>query len=88
MLEHYRQIEQSTGVRPPELNVPDVPAALAHFWQSFLRVHQARTADDPVAFSEVDAYSRLTGHDFTPDEIDLISELDGVWREERRKWRR
>jgi hypothetical protein len=84
LAEHYRQVERATGRRPPELDLPDIPPMLAPFWEDFLRIHATRTADEPIAFSEVLAYSRLTGTDFEPNEVDLISDLDRVWREERR----
>lgn len=60
-----------------------MPQALLPFWEDFLRIHMSRTADQPIAFSEILAYSQLTGRRFEPDEIELISDLDRVWREER-----
>jgi hypothetical protein len=64
-----------------------LPEALSEFWAVFLRLHRARQADAPIAFSEVLAYSSLTGRIFTPLEVDAISELDALWHQERaKKW--
>lgn len=64
-----------------------MPEALGEFWAVFLRLHRSRQSDTPIAFSEVLAYSQLTGRDFTPDEVDAISELDALWHKERaQKW--
>jgi hypothetical protein len=85
--EHYEQVEKTTGIRPHELDVPPLPETTAEFWAVFLRLHRSRQADAPVAFSEVLAYSRLTGRIFTPLEVDAISELDALWHQERaKKW--
>ena len=62
-----------------------VPERLSEFWSVFLRLHRTRQSDDPVAFSEVLAYSQLTGRIFTPLEVDAISDLDAVWHKERAK---
>jgi hypothetical protein len=60
---------------------------MSELWATFLRLHRARQADAPVAFSEILAYSELTGRRFTPLEVDAISELDALWHQERaKKW--
>lgn len=60
---------------------------MADFWGAFVRLHRSRQSDAPIAFSEVLAYSRLTGREFTPLEVDAISELDALWHKERaQKW--
>jgi len=64
-----------------------LPETTSEFWATFLRLHRSRQADAPIAFSEVLAYSRLTGRIFTPHEVDAISELDALWHNERaKKW--
>lgn len=80
-------MEQSTGIRPPELDYEECPAALSDFWGCFLDLHRQRPADGAIAYGEILAYSRLTGRAFSPLEVRAIVELDGVWREERAKWR-
>lgn len=85
LAEHYQQVERTTGHRPKELDLPKVPPSLAFFWEAFLRLHRSRTADHPIAFSDILAYSQLTGHEFVPEEVDLISSLDRIWNEERRR---
>lgn len=67
--------------------MPDLPKPIEEFWGVFLRLHRARQSDTPIAFSEVLAYSQLTGRVFTPNEVDAISELDALWHKERaKKW--
>jgi len=64
-----------------------LPETTSEFWATFMRLHSARQADAPIAFSEVLAYSHLTGRIFTPHEVDAISELDALWHNERaKKW--
>ena len=85
MREHYEQVEKATGIRPHELDITPLPQTMGEFWSVFLRLHRARPADAPIAFSEVLAYSKLTGRVFTPLEVDAIAELDGLWHAERAK---
>jgi len=85
--QHYEQVEASTGIRPPELDLPPLPADMRTFWRSFLRLHRSRSAQQPIAFEAIVAYSTLTGHQFSPDEVDLICDLDQVHAEELNAWR-
>lgn len=60
---------------------------MEELWETFLRLHRSRQADAPIVFSEVLAYSELTGRRFTPLEVDAISALDALWHKERaKKW--
>jgi hypothetical protein len=60
---------------------------MGELWETFLRLHRSRQSDAPIAFSEVLAYSTLTGRRFTPLEVDAISALDALWHKERaKKW--
>jgi hypothetical protein len=67
--------------------LPEIPATLSELWSTFLRLHRSKPSDAPIAFSEVLAYSELTGRRFTPLEVDAISTLDALWHKERaKKW--
>jgi hypothetical protein len=60
---------------------------MGELWETFLRLDRSRQAHAPIAFSEVLAYSELTGRRFTPLEVDAISALDALWHKERaKKW--
>ncbi len=83
MREHYEHVEKTTGIRPHELDIPPLPKTTSELWATFLRLHRSRQADAPIVFSEVLAYSHLTGRIFTPLEVDTISELDALWHQER-----
>lgn len=67
----------------PELQMPEFPNGMGEFWQTFLDLHNARDPDRPIAFSEILAYSALTGRDFNPLEITGITRLDRAYRQER-----
>jgi len=74
-------------MRPPELDLPEIPKTMGELWETFLRLHRSRQPDAPIVFSEVLAYSALTGRRFTPLEVDAISALDALWHKERaKKW--
>ena len=78
-LEHVRQ---TTGKHIPELDGPDIPSPLAHVWGWFCELDQARTGNgfgaNPITFSELQAWSMLTGNHPRPHEIRLLQKLDRI----------
>ncbi len=72
--------EQSTGKHPAELDGPDIPPALYHVWAWFLELDEARTSNgmgpNPITFSEIQAWSTLTGNKPRPHEIKMLKRLD------------
>ena len=83
--DHLEQVEKSTGgrVRPPELDLPDLPDPVAHVWEWFADLHRARGSNgfgpNPLTYSEMAAWARLTGADPGPWEVALLKHLDGVY---------
>jgi hypothetical protein len=56
---------------------------LEHVWHAFCRLHARRRsgfAPEPIAWSDLDAFIRLTGARLAPWEIQLIEMLDDLFR--------
>lgn len=71
-----------------ELEVPPFPMALEHVWSAFCRLSARRScgfAANPISWSEIDAFLRLSGVRLLPFEIRLIEELDDLFRLETSK---
>jgi len=69
-----------------ELETPAFPAALGYLWQAYLRLARRRgsgaSGANPIAFTEIEAFQRLTGQRLAPWEVALIEELDDMQRAE------
>lgn len=49
----------------------------------FLRLNARRSAGfsiDPIAFSEIEAFTRLSGLSLSPFEVRLVEDLDNLFR--------
>jgi hypothetical protein len=61
-----------------------LPPATEHIWRVFIFCHANRTfgphVANPIAFSEIEAFLRLTGESLHPWEIELVIRLDGIFR--------
>lgn len=67
------------------LECPPLPDALAYLWVAFCRLSARRTSGfsiNPISWSELDAFIRLTGVRLSPWEIRIIEELDDLFRRE------
>lgn len=62
-------------LRPPEL-----PELFADLWGGFLELDRARGQSgfgpEPLAYSDIEAWARLTGRALSPQDVALIVELD------------
>jgi len=58
---------------------PEVPWPLAHIWEWFGELCAGRRGSEPLAFADIDAWSRLTGAMIRPSEVALIKRLDFAW---------
>jgi len=78
---HYRQVEKHKGI---EL-MPDkeCPQALIHIWVWFLDLAGSRTSAgfgmNPIAYSEIDAWARLTRQTPTSFEVGILKRLDRIY---------
>lgn len=78
---------------PAGLRPPPIPAALSHIWGWFAEISAARSGNgggpNPIAYSEIEAWARLTGRVPEPRDIHAIKLLDAelmrVWAEQDRK---
>lgn len=60
-----------------------MPAAVAYLWTAFQRIRQRRGGNGfgpcPVEWTDIEAFSRLSGIRFAPWEVEIIEELDDLW---------
>ena len=80
---HLESVAQQTGIRPPDLDGPAIPHNVAHVWGWFRELNQARTSNgfgmNPLTYSEIEAWSRISGTVTRPQEIQLLKRLDAVY---------
>lgn len=78
---------------PAALRLPRIPAGLQHVWEWFGELSAARSGNgsgaNPIAFSEIDAWARLTGRTPEVREVRAIMALDQalftLWSEQDRR---
>lgn len=72
-----------------ELFCPPLPRELTYLWNVFLRLSNRRGSNgfdiDPIGWTEIDAFIRLSGLRLAPWEIALIEMLDDLYRSQRAK---
>lgn len=70
------------GVKPQDLiNPAELPSFLIPLWQDFLNLNLTRQAGmsiNPITYTEIDAYSRLTNTKFSKFEVLVIKQLDAL----------
>lgn len=79
--DHYAALARKGRKKKPK--GPTLPAGVVHLWNAFAQLSAARTGNgfgpNPIPYSEIDAYSRLTGQAFLPWEVDAIRALDDAY---------
>lgn len=53
-----------------------IPEAGSLLWGFFLELTEARFEDRPLSFSEIDAWSRLTGNPLAPHHVRILRAMD------------
>ena len=80
---HLEQIYKSTKVKPEQLEAPAFPESVRHVWQWFTELHEARPRTgmgvSPLLFSEIQAWSAMTGSVPTPWELGVIKSIDRAY---------
>lgn len=72
---------------PEELaNAPDMPELVAHVWQFFVRLHKRRGSngmgENPLLYSEIESWCRLSGISLYQWELDTIEAIDDAYMSE------
>ena len=60
---------------------PEMPWPLIHVWEWFCTLCGGRRGTEPLAFADIEAWSRMTGAMIRPSELALIKRLDFAWME-------
>lgn len=76
--DHLMAIAKQTGEDPEELHGPEFPEVISHVYEWFLELHSGRQ-NGPIGFSDIKAWSELTGRQITPFETRLIKNLDAEY---------
>lgn len=81
--DHLEAVARATGVRPPELDPPPVPAGLAHVWRWFGDLSTGRRlgafGPAPLGWDDIAAWAALAGAKPTPADLDALRELDAAY---------
>lgn len=80
--EHYAALERMGKV---VLRSPALPPAGIPVWNAFARLSYSRSSNgfgaNPIPYTEIEAFCRLTGTDLSPWEVETITALDALFRE-------
>lgn len=61
-------------------NAPKLPPEMRYLWRTFVSLHRARGSNgwgpSPIAWSDIDAFCRLTAMTLDPWEVEAIRALD------------
>lgn len=83
------QAEDRIAFYEAELACPPMPAALGYLWAAFLRLHRRRGSNgfgpNPITWPDIDSFSRHAQMKFAPWEIEIIEDLDDIYRSEQAK---
>jgi hypothetical protein len=81
--ENLESIWDQTGVKPDELKDVAFPGEARQAWEWFLDLHNSRgmgvNGPSPISFSDILAWSTLTGLAPTPFDVKCILALDNLW---------
>ena len=64
---------------------PRPPEGSGILWGAFLALSRARTCGpagpNPISFTEIEAWSRLTRTPLEPQHVEIITAMDAIWME-------
>lgn len=76
-------IEAKRAELEARLHLPDFPEEYTFAWASFFELNQSRSSNgfgvNPISFTEIEAYLRLTGKVLLPYEINGINTIDSCF---------
>lgn len=77
-------VARQTGRRPKDLDGPEIPLELTYLWGWFQELSATRGSNgfgpNPISYTEIGTWARLTGTIIQPMEVRLIMTLDGLFR--------
>lgn len=78
--EHLFAVWKATRRRPPELDLPPLPAAGVAVWEWFKALDAARGSNgwgpNPISWADLVAWQQLAGVQLTPWEAETLRALD------------
>lgn len=78
--EHLDRVAKQTGRDPEKLyDLPEIEQELLYLFRHYCNVK----GQEPLTFQELDAWTRLTGTELTPGEVDILFMLDTAFYETR-----
>jgi hypothetical protein len=84
MSDHYAAVARAKGITEVA-KPPPIPSTLKPLWWTFLALHGARSGNgmgiNPISFTEIDAWCRLSRVTLDPWEVDVIRLLDNAYLE-------
>lgn len=84
LADHLAVVARARG-RKLDDNGPPLPREMRYLWRTFLSLHRARGSNgwgaNPIAWSEIDAFCRLTGTALDPWEVDAVRAVDEAFIE-------
>lgn len=82
--DHLAVVARVTG-RKLDDNAPKLPREMRYLWRTFVSLHRARGSNgwgpSPIAWSDIDAFCRLTGVALDPWEVEAIRAVDEAFLE-------
>lgn len=83
MRDHLMSVARQKRRRVAQLDGPPIPFRLAHVWQWFLELHQARGSNgwgpNAISYGDLYAWSRLTLRLPRPAEIEALFAVDAAF---------
>jgi hypothetical protein len=80
--EHLEADERRTGKRAWELDECKIPKEALHIWRWFLELDATRQNGmdiNPISYSEIAAWSKLTGNRPRRHEVEVLRQIDGLY---------
>jgi hypothetical protein len=77
--EHLEALSARRRERHPDLDGPPLPPAARYIWTWFCDLARS-TGDGPLSYSDLDAWSRMTGCRPRPWEVALLTTIDALGR--------
>ena len=82
--EHLTAVWERTGVKPSRLaDAPALPDGMAALWRAYCELRNSCPSNgmgvSRIPFAEIDAFQRVTGHDFAPWQVDALRRVDAAY---------